>query len=225
MSFVPLEAVARDLQVERVQLPMLALWYIQLADTVDSRPFVAIVEHDTPVTLVVDDDPIGEEPRSITFEPWPVKFDTIRESTDGSQPVVGITIENINPMISLEINKHGGLRGQPVVMYLSHGGAQAKSFLFEVESAAISQDAITVRLAASSMLDLKMPRQPISRTGCTARFQSGRCGYRGPEEHCPQTFGACSDFGDKEALRGDVRLHPLMFGGRITMPTSRRGIR
>lgn len=220
MTFTPSQAAQEALQRERHESALLACWHIQLADTAEERPFVALVNHDIPVPVSFQD-PFDEVPRIVTFEPWPVRFDSLRESTDGSQPAMQLTIGNVDPALSMEINRYGGLRGQPVTLLLVSPMA-AKPYVFEIESAGVDQRAIAVRLAASSMLDLDMPRKAMDRTFCSAGFQSLRCGYRGPETHCAQTFAACSDYGDREVIRGETRRHPLMFGGRTSMPTSRR---
>lgn len=215
MSYVPPVEVLESVQKRYLDGPILALWQIVLDQTVEMSPAIAVVNHDALVT--VDD---------VDYEPWPIVFDTLRETTDGSTYSMSLTIGN-HPYLARIVDENNALRGMPVELLMVHrfhvatenGG---KPYTFTVEDAAISDDAITIKCASVNLADMDLPWQRIQGEACGYGFKSRRCGYHGPEVACDKSPERCTEIGVAERAAGQPSHHPERWGARAAMPARRR---
>lgn len=226
-AYAPSDELQTTLQQRHQQAATVALWHFTLDVSVSSRPFVALVNYDVPITATVYD-PSIEATRAVTFEPWPITFDALRESADGSTPTLRVTLPNIDPQISEQLERYNGLRDMPVYLWIANLAhlsptTDLRPVQFVVEQPSISDDVVSFSLAGSNLLDLQLPRHGIDRFTGSAVFKSARCGYRGAETYCGGTLAECEAFGALEVARGEQERHPLMWCGRSSMPTSRSG--
>lgn len=229
--FRPPEDVAATLQERHLAASMLALWQITLSQhpAPSTSPTIAAVYHDEPITFQGDGDVAP-----VTYEPWPIHYDSIRITSDGSQHGLQLSIANLNPIVIEQIEASDSLlRGMPVRMYLvskEHldAASNARPFSFVVESPAYSHTAVTLTLAAVRLWDLKLPHKRIQREVCNYAFRGPRCRYSEPASvvpqstHCDGTYAQCTAYGAAEVARGEPRQHPLRWGGRPGLPKPRR---
>lgn len=173
----------------------------------------------------------------VPYYPFPFSFTDFRETTDGDLPQLTLQVGNPSLELAAIMEFHAGLTGSPVTLRIVQSAAlddyaSQVSVSLEVLSASMDDRVLAVKLGGGSLVSLKIPPDRYSRYHCSpgrVPYGGNLCGYdltnptlAAAFPTCQRTKEACTAHGDAEVAAGLLRLHPLRFGGRPSIPRQRK---
>lgn len=173
----------------------------------------------------------------IPYYPVPFTHSSIEDTLAGDLPQLTLTVGNPSLELAAILEQKAGLTGARAIVRLVNGDAlddfgSQDSYELEVIDAAFDDQKLSVKLGGGSLADMKIPPDRYSRFHCSPNrvvYGGLLCGYdltnptlAAAFPKCARTKEACTAHGDAEVAAGLVRLHPLRFGGRPSIPRQKK---
>lgn len=146
-------------------------------------------------------------PQSVLFdgqiyEFFPITHSTISEDSTGAIQKASVKILNISREIQAIIDDNDGLRDRPLTITQVFEDTLSDPTAFISDSFVVADVTVTEREASLNLsstldvLEVRIPRNQISRSFCRFRFKSSECGYAGAEFQCNKTLQRCRELGN-----------------------------
>ena len=184
-----------------------------------------------------------------TYQPFPIGFKEIEETSQGDLPTVTIMVGNVSQEIMSFLEEFDGMRDEKVTIRLvntaTNADATAKvESTFRIRSASADHEKATFELAVHPMFELDWPYQRFLRQSCRWRFGSRECGWGFTEgipgivppqavvdagnnsSSCDKTLNGangCVAHGLLYSTAGETSLWPRRAGFFPLIPKPRRG--
>jgi len=144
----------------------------------------------------------------VTYTPFTVSHDVIKEGLAGRVDMVTMRLGNVSREIQAYLENYDGLRQKKIVIrlvwYDEIGNPNCyMEDTFYVEDSSSNQAGVELTLAPSlDVLDIKLPRRTFFRGYCLFQFQGTDCGYAGAESTCNKTLQRCRELNNAERYGG-----------------------
>jgi phage-related protein len=158
----------------------------------------------------------------LEWSPWPFKIDDLPEDAKGNVSELHVSFANGPGVGDALMHDNDYLRGHKVLLHIVHSAlldqpAAALTIQTSVVDAAVTWEAVTLRLSAFGLLDFSVPSRLMTRK-CSWRYRGKGCGFIGDPGNvelgpCVFTVEACELRGQWEEDHGLVVAHPGNFGG------------
>lgn len=139
----------------------------------------------------------------VTYNPFPISFDSIKENNQSQIDTVTIKVSNISRTIQgyLETYNFRGLKVTIKTVWANQLG-DSNAFIddiYYIDSYSADQNDVDFTLTSKfDVMDISLPRRRYLRNYCQWKFKSDECGYAGVETECNKTKQDCKD--NKENL-------------------------
>lgn len=168
----------------------------------------------------------------LTWDPYPISFQKIDVSEDGSIPAIELVAANtvtsedasfINPALgSLLLQTNDMLSDHRVLLHLVQWKGvlepiHLSTITGTVVDSGLTWEAVSLTLSNFNLTNFTIPQRIVG-PSCWKIYKSAECGFVGDPGDvelglCTYTESACEARGDHEAANGLEVLHPLLFGG------------
>lgn len=135
----------------------------------------------------------------ITYNPFPITFDAIKENNQGQIDTTTVTVANVSRLIQGYLETYDGFRGKKVTIKTVWANQLGDSSayiddIYYIDSCQSNQDDVVFTLTTKfDVLDIQLPRRCYLRNHCQWKFKSDECGYSGIETTCDKTVTDCRD--------------------------------
>lgn len=199
--------------------PSAWVWCFKIQVDADSDEGFWITTNNEAVTIGAD-----------TYDPYPVELDNLTESLTGLDNELDINVEDINGDFAYYLLSGDGIVGNLAVITIVNLEDTTAYYTLEYKIVSCKLDNTKVRITVTSMntADPNFRNLTYQRDFCRWDFTSTECGVNplvpSPGQICTKrlqgSFG-CEDWGDREALAGYTKKHPLRFGAFPSLTTGR----
>lgn len=160
---------------------------------------------------------------TIKYVPFSIAHGDVEADSEGGNPKVTLTAQNLTREVAALIETYNYLIGQRVRISLvrlseTPSGPPRMDDLYEVLDGEITETTATFSLGQHSSDKKSFPDHRITRDFCTSHYGSARCGYdtqrAGALQTCSKKYAGengCQAHGEDEALAGVPVRHPKRF--------------
>jgi lambda family phage minor tail protein L len=150
----------------------------------------------------------------VTYDPFPITFDGIKENNQGQIDSVSVKVGNISRLIQGYLETYD-LRGKKVTIItvwasqLGDSNANIKD-IFYIDSYSANEDEVNFTLTTKfDVLNVQLPQRRFLRSYCQWKFKGAECGYSGGETSCKKTKTDCKENKDNyERFGGFPSINP-----------------
>jgi len=134
----------------------------------------------------------------ITYQKFPITYDTITENNQGQIDAIKVRISNVTRLIQSYLEDYD-LRGKKVMLRLVLKDRLAYpdeklDFYYFIDSYTANQDVVEFTLLPKTdVLSAGLPARVYSRNYCGWKFKESECGYAGAATECNKTKQRCKE--------------------------------
>ena len=164
----------------------------------------------------------------VTYSPYPIGRTEIEKDSQGNISDLFVSVANVNRFVTGIAYDVGGTVAilRIVNSALLSTAADCLTERFYVQDVQIGDVFATIRLGVKNPFEIDFPSNKFQRARCRwlPRYGGNECGYdttvSGALSTCDGTISGangCTVHGNTEAAAGKPRIHPLRFGGFISI--------
>lgn len=165
---------------------------------------------------------------NIVYYPFDIGHAPTNQDVEGKLPSVGLRVQNVTLTMADFLASHNGLIGERVRIVCIQkprlpDGAPVIDDTFEIQTAEVTDGAVSFQLGQYSLYRTGFPNRRITREYCAHEYGGAGCGYdvtrAGALQSCDKTksgSNGCTVHGLAEAAAGLTNRHPnrmLVFEG------------
>lgn len=159
----------------------------------------------------------------LTWDPWPVTFESLDESSDNTLPEVRIAFANVHASVAALWDANDQFRGHRLTIRLVNAKAlDDPSAVLAIKTTVVDSSMTwpQISLRCSDFAVLDFSHQNIIGRRCKHPYRGARCGFTGDAGDvtlgsCAHDLEACNQRGAYELANGLPVLHPFNFGGYL----------
>lgn len=134
----------------------------------------------------------------VTYNPFPITFDAIRENNQGQIDSIVVSVSNVSRIVQGYLETYD-LRGKKVTIItvwsnqLGDSDANLKD-VYYIDTFSADQDTVNfVCTTKFDVLNVQLPQRRFLRNYCQWKFKGSECGYSGGDSTCEKTKEDCKD--------------------------------
>lgn len=215
-----------SLHAEQLRQELPFVWLFELEVPTDPPTRYRLTNYTEPITYGT-----ATDGTPLVYTDAPFVHDGLPARADGSLPSFEVSVGYSDQIVRDTVHEHRGFTGQPTVIRLVSIDAldnpQHPAWRATVSRTVIGDEVLKLELSTAPLTEVVFPGRRYVADSCEHRWLSAGCGYVAVDGAtntpgggydgavlCPRTFGACSERGLDEALRGVTVRHPLRYGGK-----------
>lgn len=140
------------------------------------------------------------------YQAFPFDIGDISESTDGSEPNVKLSVDNVSQALQYIVEEAKGANGTEVVLYVINtkdmDGEPVLEEHFVVNKTDVDRQKITFTLGAEYSSRTRRPMRRYMKNSCPFQYKGIRCAAISEYEYCNHTLTDCRKRNNSERFGG-----------------------